>query len=110
MEARRVITHEKYVGIVDPDGYGGQPTYQAAVSRLVFGWQPETLDTTATGDYTKRVTDRVEVLVPSVDPYSPLDKLTLSGQPYLVDQIRDYTTGPFGFEPGGVIVVERVTG
>lgn len=114
MEATKTVRHETYTGASDADGYTTAPTYSPPVVRLVYGWQPETLDTTVNADYAKRVTDRIEVLVPSVADYKPLDRIELppfsAGNLYLVDQIRDYSTGPFGSKFGGVVVVEKVSG
>lgn len=44
------------------------------------------------------------------EPYSTLDRVTLDDKVYRVDQVRDYSTGPFGYQPGGVVVVEWVSG
>lgn len=106
------IEHEVYVPETTVDGYPVPATYETAIPRTVYGWQPETpgLDNTSDDEHGMRVTDCLEVLVPDVSPYSALDQVTLDDKVYRVDQIREYSTGPFGYQPGGVVVVERVSG
>ena len=106
------ISHEVYVPETTVDGYPVEATYEAAETRTVYGWQPEALgvDNLSDDEHSMRVTDRIEILVPDITPYSALDRITLGGQVYRVDQIRDYDPGPFGYQPGGVVVVERVSG
>lgn len=110
MDASHIIGHETYTGSTSVDGYPTEPTYGNVVERTVYGWQPETFDTTTDDEHTKRVSDRIEILVPATEPYAPLDRVTLGSERYLVDQIRDYTTGPFAYWPGGVVVAQRWAG
>ena len=113
MIATTPIEHESYVPATTVDGYPVPATYEPTETRTVYGWQPETygLDVSSDDEHSMRVTDRIEVLVPDVAPYAPLDRITLGDDLVCrVDQVRDYNTGPFGYQPGGVVVVERVSG
>lgn len=109
------ITHETYIPATTAEGYPVPAGYGSPTTRFVYGWQPETLtaggkDVESDASHGMRVTDRIELLVPDVSPYSGLDRITVGLLTYRVDQIMDYNTGPFDFQPGGVVVVERISG
>jgi hypothetical protein len=111
----------------DSNGYEVPEGYGAGVDRMVFGWQPETVNVEVDFGYQMRVTNRQEVMVPDIRLYGPNDQLVLgltlaqidANTPRLrVDEIRDYSHSPFRgpgemtpFGPApGVLVVERVSG
>lgn len=113
MEALYTIAHAKYTGSTDSDGYPTGDDYGVPVDRQVFGWYPLSSILNVGADYDRRVITSKVVMVPDVSPYSPRDKVVLPGlsDEYFVSQdVRDYTTGPFPFKPGGEIIVEVVTG
>lgn len=113
MEANQVVQHAKYTGSTDSDGYPTGDEYEGPVSRKVFGWYPLSSQLSATGDYDRRVVTSKVVMVPDVSPYSPRDKVILPGSDteyWVSEDVRDYTTGPFGYRPGGEVVLEVVTG
>lgn len=125
MQASFTVSHAKYTGSTDSDGYPTGDAYAAPVSRVVFGWYPLSSQLNPSGDYDRRIVTSKVVMVPDVAPYSPRDKVVLpdangvlSGtedevakRTYWVSQdVRDYTTGPFGYKPGGEVVLEVVTG
>lgn len=112
MEALKVIGHAKYVGSMSEDGYPGAPTFQETVDRPSYGWYPLASEVPlGNDDYTQRVITSLVVGVPDVTPYAAGDLVVLAGQDYVVSEdVRDYTTGPFGRGPGGVIIVEKVAG
>lgn len=113
MEANYVLHHSKYVGSTDADGYPTGDEYDEPVSRTVFGWYPLSSQLSMTGDYDRRVVTSKVIMVPDVSPYSPRDKVVLpdSDTEYWVSEdVRDYTTGPFGYRPGGEVVIEVATG
>jgi hypothetical protein len=89
------------------------------VSREVYGWEPQSSEVpVGNDDVTLRVINSRIVLVPDVTPYKVGDRIAFPGanidddnQAYRVSQDdRDYTNGPFGYMPGGAIVVEKVSG
>jgi hypothetical protein len=93
------------------DGYPSVPQYGDPVSRLVYGWEQQSSDVQESDDTTTRVITRLTVLVPNVSPYKPRDKVTISGLDFFVAATpNDMTTGPFGYTPGGTVLVERVDG
>ena len=110
MEANYVVSHAKFVDSADPGGSGS--TYEAPASRNVFGWYREK-QTISNPDTDDHVSARpTVVLVPDVSPYAPRDCVVLPGQTpeadrtfFVTEDIRDYTKGPFGFRPGGEIVL-----
>lgn len=112
MEANKTIQHKAYTGSTDSDGYPTGDAYGAAVDRLVYGWYPLSSQLNPSMEYDRRVITSKVVLVPDVSFYSARDKITLpGGDVYFVSEdVRDYTTGPFGFQPGGEIVIEKVAG
>lgn len=120
MEATYTIQHQKYTGSTTVDGYPKPADFQAPVSRVAYGWFPSSGHSSVSAssmsgeqDYTRRVITSKVVMVPDTSPYSVRDQIVLPGEtdPYFVSEdVRNYTTGPFGYQPGGEIVVEKVTG
>lgn len=122
MQAAKPIVHEAHVaGTTDSDGYTVPETWAAPVPRLVFSWEPEQVDVQVQAGYQMRVSDRQLVMVPDITVYGPNDHVVLGKTTVTsndvrmrVDQIRDYSHGPFNtqaFGPApGVLVVEHISG
>jgi hypothetical protein len=116
MEALYTISHSKYLGATSVSGYPATPTFQTAVSRACFGWYPLSSQMPETAEFTRRVLTSKVVMVPDISIYSPRDKIVFPGGDvdtdfyFVSEDVRDYTNGPFGFKPGGEIVVEKVSG
>jgi hypothetical protein len=110
--ANFTVTHNPYTGSTVADGTQGPPTYGSAVSRSVFGWYPQSSEVpVGDDDVSDRVKTSLIVLVPDVSVYKAGDKVTINSQAYLVSEdVRDWTKGPFGYKPGGQIVVEKTSG
>ncbi len=111
------VTHAVYTGSTDSEGYPTGDAYGDAVDREVYGWYPLSSQLNPAMDYDRRVITSKVLQVPDVAPYSVRDKVTLPGsgsvddRTYFVSEdVRDYNTGPFGFQPGGEVVLEKVTG
>jgi hypothetical protein len=112
MDAAKTIGHAKYVGSMSTDGYPGSPTFQATVDRPSYGWYPLASEVPiGNDDYSQRVITSLVVGVPDATVYRPGDLVILNGENYVVSEdVRDFTTGPFGIGPGGVVIVEKVSG
>jgi hypothetical protein len=125
MQASFTVSHAKYTGSTDADGYPTGDAYATPVPRRVFGWYPLSSQLNPSGDYDRRIVTSKVVMVPDVAPYSPRDKVilpdangVLSGTDdevakrtyWVSEDVRDYTTGPFGYRPGGEVVLEVVAG
>jgi len=117
VEALKTVGYRKYNGSMSADGYPGSPTFtppgdQPATSRPAYGWYPLASEVPlGNDDYTQRVITSIVVGVPDVTIYEPGDLVILDGEDYVVSQdVRDFTKGPFGRGPGGVVIVERVAG
>jgi hypothetical protein len=112
MEALKTVGHAKYVGSMSADGYPGSPTFQPTVRRPSYGWYPQASEVPlGNDDYTQRVISSLVVGVPDVTVYAPGDLVVIDAENFIVSEdVRDFTTGPFGTGPGGVIIVEKVTG
>jgi hypothetical protein len=117
MQAKFVVSHAKYTGSTDSDGYPTGDAYGTPADRLVFGWYPLSSQLSPAGEYDRRVVTSKVVLVPDPTVFSPRDQVVLPGaddvseRTYFVSEdMRDYTTGPFGYRPGGEIVLEKVSG
>lgn len=112
--AKYTIAHAKYQsGGDDNDGYPSADSYDPAVNRAVYGWYPMSSQMDPNADYNRRVTDHKAVLVPDPTVFTVRDQITFPGDdtPWFVSEdIRDYTTGPFGFTGAGEIVVEKISG
>lgn len=82
------------------------------MTRNVFGWYPSGSQVpVGNDDVTLRVVNSLIVLVPDPSLFKAADKVTIQAKDYLVSQdVQDFTTGPFGYKPGGQIVVEKVSG
>lgn len=124
MQAVWPVVHEKHVAATtDEDGYSVPATFDDAVDRLVYGWQPEQVDVRVDVTYQMRVTNRQVVMVDDIRLYGPNDRLALGftvdqldadTQWHRVDQLQDLSHDPFSitaFGPApGALVVEAVSG
>jgi hypothetical protein len=117
VEALKTIGYRKYNGSMSEDGYPGSPTFtpagdQPAVTRPAYGWYPLASEVPlGNDDYTQRVIKSEVVGVPDPTLYAPGDLVILNGIDYVVSEdVRDFRNGPFDMGPGGVIIVERVSG
>jgi hypothetical protein len=117
MDAQKTIGHRKYIGSMSADGYPGMPTFSPPDTAPPnqypsYGWYPLASEVPlGNDDYTQRVITSLVVGVPDVKLYAAGDLVILDGENYVVSEdVRDYTTGPFGRGPGGVVIVEKVSG
>lgn len=86
------------------------PLNQPGTPYAVIGWSVPSSTEPAVAGHDRVVVD-VELLTPPGFPAKPRDVIDLpSGQFEVVGEVRDYTTGPFGFAPGGVANLRRVDG
>lgn len=111
--ANYTVSHFSYTGSTDADGYPTADAYAAAVARPAYGIYPLASQLNMAGDYDRRVITSKVVMVPDVSPYSPRDKVVLPGSDteyFVSEDVRDYTTGPFPYKPGGEIILEVVSG
>lgn len=106
------ISHYPYTGSTAADGTAGPPQYGSAVPREAFGLYPKSSEVpVGNDDVSQRVITSLILLVPDATVYKAGDKVTFRTNDYLVSEdVRDDTTGPFGYAPGGEIVVEKVSG
>lgn len=104
--------HAPYTGSTDTDGYPTGDEYGTAVERVSYGWYPLSSQLSPAGEYDRRVITSKVVLVPDPTVFAARDRVTLpTDDVYFVSEdIRDYTTGPYQYDPGGEIVIEKVTG
>lgn len=115
MEASYTVKHEAYTGSTDSEGYPTGDDFADPVDRAVFGWYPLSSQLNPSMEYDRRVITSKVLLVPDATLYSARDRVTLpagdDGDAYFVSEdVRDYNTGPFGFKPGGEVVLEKVSG
>jgi hypothetical protein len=120
VEASYTIIHAVYQsGGTDADGYPIPEGHADPVERLVYGWYPQTSEIPVGNDeLAQRVITNKIVMVPDVSMYGPGDLIAFPGDDINDDEsayrvsedVRDFNTGPFGYKPGGAIVVERVRG
>lgn len=114
-------------GTVDDDGYSVPAAHGDIEAVKVFGWYPLASDMPVGAELTRRIVTSKIILVPDVSGWQPSDKVWLIGtvedednpvaEPadlddfYLVSEdVRDFNTGPFGYRPGGAVVIERTQG
>ncbi len=100
------------------DAYGnpvrewGEP-----VTQRVMGWAPPTADSAASGvsgdslsrGFEDGLIRDLDVYVPPGFEVDPRDRVRVQGLDYeIVGNVQDFTHGPFGFKPGGVLPLKRV--
>lgn len=112
MIAKYTVAHSAYTGSTDADGYPTGDAYGSSVDRPAYAIYPLSSQLNMTGEYDRRVITSKVLMVPDVSPYSPRDKVVLPGSDaeyFVSEDVRDYTTGPFEYRPGGEVVLEVVT-
>ena len=104
------VTHRPYLAGTE-DAHGNPTTgYGPSAEVRVYGWHTgQTTEPSLAGH------DRVElegqVFAPGSFRPGPLDLIVLGGEDFeVVGHPEDYNHGPFGFTPGVVVNVRRVTG
>lgn len=126
MRTRFTIGRALYTaGGLDEDNYSTAPGWSDTIEPIeVYGWQPLASDMPIGSEFTHRVITSKLLLVPDVSPWHPSDKVWLSGTVtagvfipanpadvfYVSEDVRDFNTGPFGFKPGGAVVISRTQG
>lgn len=120
MQAAYTITHAVYVPeSEDADGYPTAEDWATPVSRSVYGWYPQSSEIPVGNDeLAQRVITNKIVMVPDPSLFGPGDRIAFPGDDITDDEsayrvsedVRDFNTGPFGYKPGGAVVVERVRG
>lgn len=94
----------------EPDKYGEREvTYASPVESLVYGWEPPGPDEELFSAKRDAVVQDLNVYVPPGFDCEAEDRIVVGGLTYrAVGDLRDYTNGPFGFKPGGVVRASRV--
>ena len=101
------VLHEVYAGMGEDDMGNDVPTFEDPVERKAICWQPHWIETLE--GHTSRVEADVDLLMPKV-PVSLIDRFTLNGEVFETVGVKDFTTGPYQWEPGIVVELKRVTG
>ena len=80
------------------------------VDQPVYGWGPAgSAEPREPGR--DEVTTDLDLLVPPGFTCTPRDRVTVADQTFEVEgRVQDYTRGPFGYQPGGVVRLQRVEG
>lgn len=107
------VGHHAYsAGGADP--HRNPPSYTPPLDEngttvAVYGWSvPSSAEPKLAGH--DRVTVDIELLAPDFTP-GPHDRIDLpDGQYEVVGATQDYNTGPFDWQPGGVINLRKVDG
>ncbi|MFI9507568.1 hypothetical protein [Nocardia sp. NPDC052566] len=112
------IGHHSYSGTGE-DAHGNEialytpPLDQPGTTQPVYGWSiPSSTEPSLAGH--DRVLVDVQVLAPPTLHVQPRDVIDLpadpAGQFEMIGYAEDYTKGPFGFQPGAVINLQKVDG
>lgn len=93
------------------DMYGNrEKVWSDPVTRSVYGWAPPDLAEEIFSANRDAVVQDLDVYDPDDSVYAPDDRVIINGLTYRVmGDSRNYDRGPFGFQPGGVVRVKRVT-
>jgi hypothetical protein len=115
--AKYAVQHSAYIGSTDTDGYPTGDEYGSPVARAAYDWYPLSSQLSPAGEYDRRVITSKVLMVPDPSAFSSRDRVVLPGEGdvkdrtyFVSEDMRDYTTGPFGYDPGGEVVLEKVTG
>lgn len=113
------VGHHVWTPGVEEDAHGNlvdgwvPPLDEDGTEVRVIGWSVPSSTEPALAGHDRVVVD-IELLVPPGVPFKPRDVVDLpglnAGQFEIVGEIRDYTSGPFGWSPGGVVNLSRVEG
>lgn len=96
------------------DPYGDTVyVYGDPVSERVYGWAPPGMSTMSDGTVFDASRDGIvrdlDIYVPPGFECGPRDRVVVDGLTYdVVSHVQDFTHGPFGFAPGGVLPLKRV--
>lgn len=93
------------------DDYGNPvETYGAPVAWSVYGWGPA--GSREANGWQRQVTADLQVYGPRPPvAINPRDRLVVAGETYDIEgKVEDYNHGPFGFTPGVVVNLTKVTG
>jgi hypothetical protein len=115
VQASIPFQHARYLGDADVDGYPISDQYGPDVERFAFLVQSDTENLIETDDKAaSRSIIRKLVGVPSVTLFNIYDRITLNGEPFRLEEIRDMSLSPFPlpFEQPrlaglGALIVER---
>lgn len=93
------------------DKYGNRTkVFAPPVTRSVYGWAPPDLAEEIFSANRDAIVQDLDVYDPDDSAYAPDDRVIINGITYRVmGDNRNYDHGPFGFRPGGVVRVKRVT-
>jgi hypothetical protein len=92
------------------DEYGNDVEgWSSPDTQRVYGWGPA--GSFEQGGWQRQVTADKSVFAPPAFRCGPHDRVVVDGQTYDVEgEVEDYTHGPFGYGPGVVVNLRRVTG
>jgi hypothetical protein len=125
--ANKTIQHAPYLTSPDEgstsdedEGYPNADTWGDLVEQPAYDWYPgqgsgtsaaSASDTGGT-DYERRLVFYMIVQVPNPEVYSLRDKVIIegAGEFFVAGGVMNYNTGPFGYQPGGEVFLERITG
>ncbi|NIL86518.1 hypothetical protein RhoFasGS6_03922 [Rhodococcus fascians] len=86
-------------------------SYAAPTEHKVFGWSVPSSSEPSIPGQSNRVIHDLELLAPEGLPATAHDRMTVDGNLYDVQgDPADFNHGPFGFRPGIVVKLKRVTG
>ena len=108
MDARFPLTVRSQV-VTGVDGYGNDVYEPQDRTESFYGWAPA--GTSEADVRNQQVTHDLDLLVPSSVSLDPDDEVLILGAWFKVEgRLASYDFGPFGFKPGGVAKLRRVTG
>lgn len=104
---RFTVTHFPFEGQFRDAHGNAEPSWGAGITRGVYGWQP---DTASDGDDSRVVADLL--LLAPVFPVRSRDRFEVPHEGVLEvpESRRDYTNGPFDYQPGMSVPLRRVEG
>lgn len=104
------VGHEVFTGIGEDDLGNDVETWADPVDVKVIAYQTSQAES-LTGYTSRNVTD-VDMAVPADLVVSVRDRFVLPGEdkPFEVTAIEDANHGPFGWTPGSIVKLKRVTG
>lgn len=108
----QTVLHEAYAPSEKDTRGNWRDAWAEPVEVAVYGWHVSSTHEPQIPLH-DRVRVDVQVLAPESFVPSPRDRVSIPGRPgvyEVVGEVEDYNHGPFGWRPGNVVNLKKVTG
>ena len=109
MRARFDVDVYLFEGSATDDRGRREPSWaDIPLRQKVFGWAPPSSDQLTALDGAEVIDRDLDLYVPQGFQCGPLAKVVVDSVAFqALGHVKDYSHGPFGFNPGGVVALKR---